>query len=153
MEILLPIIRLCAFTLRFIIGAFLSLLIRLTISTDKNVKKNVSLCVAIISAPSYYKERNLIRRTWTGIIPVNVSVIFFIGTLNLPLEDELSLRREKYFNQDIFLLDDVEDTYDNFMPRSHIYGLDARLATDTIRHHSWQLLLVRSFPYCIRNHT
>ena len=24
------------------------------------------------------------------------------------------------------------------MPRSHIHGLDAGLATDTIRHHSWQ---------------
>ena len=39
------------------------------------------------------------------------------------------------------------------MPRSHINGLDARLATDTIRHDSWQSALVRSFPYCIRNHT
>ena len=39
------------------------------------------------------------------------------------------------------------------MPRSHIHGLDAGLATDTIRHHSRQSVLVRSFPYCIRNHT
>ena len=39
------------------------------------------------------------------------------------------------------------------MPRSHTHGLDAGLATDTIRHHSWQSVLVRSFPYCIRNHT
>ena len=39
------------------------------------------------------------------------------------------------------------------MPRSHIHGLDAGLATDTIRHHPWQSVLVRSFPYCIRNHT
>ena len=39
------------------------------------------------------------------------------------------------------------------MPRSHIHGLNAGLATDTIRHHSWQSVLVRSFPYCIRNHT
>ena len=41
----------------------------------------------------------------------------------------------------------------HFMSRSHIHGLDARLATDTIRHHSWQSVLVRSFPYCTRNHT
>ena len=36
------------------------------------------------------------------------------------------------------------------MPRSHIHGLDAGLATNV---HSWQSVLVRSFPYCIRNHT
>ena len=41
----------------------------------------------------------------------------------------------------------------SLMPRSHIHGLDAGLATDTIRHHSRQSVLVRSFPYCIRNHT
>ena len=40
----------------------------------------------------------------------------------------------------------------SFMPRSHIHRLDAGLATDTIRHHSWQSVLIRSFPYCIRNH-
>ena len=39
------------------------------------------------------------------------------------------------------------------MPRSHIQGLDAGLATDTIRHLSWQSVLVRSFLYCIRSHT
>ena len=36
------------------------------------------------------------------------------------------------------------------MPRSHIHGLEAGLATDV---HSWQSVLVRSFLYCIRNHT
>ena len=36
------------------------------------------------------------------------------------------------------------------MPRSHIHGLDAGLATDV---HSWQSVLVRSFPYCIPYHT
>ena len=42
-------------------------------------------------------------------------------------------------------------TQNNFvLPRSHIHGLDAGLATDAIRHHSWQSVLVRSFPYCIR---
>ena len=35
------------------------------------------------------------------------------------------------------------------MPRSHIHGLDAGLARDV---HSWQSVLVRSFPHCIRNH-
>ena len=39
------------------------------------------------------------------------------------------------------------------MPMSHDHGLDAGLATDTIRHHSWQSVLARSFPYCIRCHT
>ena len=39
------------------------------------------------------------------------------------------------------------------MPRQHIHGPDAGLAADTIRHHSWQSLLVRSFPYCISNLT
>ena len=38
----------------------------------------------------------------------------------------------------------------SLMPRSHIHGLDAGLATDV---HSWQSVLVRSFPYCIRYHT
>ena len=32
------------------------------------------------------------------------------------------------------------------MPRSHIHGLDAGLATDV---HSWQSLLVRSFPFVL----
>ena len=36
------------------------------------------------------------------------------------------------------------------MPRSHIQGLDAGLATDV---HSWQSVFVCSFQYCIRNHT
>ena len=36
------------------------------------------------------------------------------------------------------------------MPRSHIHGLDAGLATDV---HLWQSVLVRSFPYCIPDHT
>ena len=36
------------------------------------------------------------------------------------------------------------------MPRSHIHGLDAGLATDV---HSWQSVLVLSFPHCIRHHT
>ena len=40
----------------------------------------------------------------------------------------------------------------SLMPRSHIHGMDAGLAMDTIRHHSWQSVWVRSFPYCIRNH-
>ena len=31
------------------------------------------------------------------------------------------------------------------MPRSHIHGLDAGLATDTIQHHLGQSVLVRSF--------
>ena len=35
------------------------------------------------------------------------------------------------------------------MPRSHIHGLDAGLATNV---QSWQSVLVRSFPYCIRNY-
>ena len=39
------------------------------------------------------------------------------------------------------------------MPRSHIHGFDAGLATDTILHHPWQSVLVRIFPCCIRNHT
>ena len=41
-------------------------------------------------------------------------------------------------------------TYSSIMPRSHIHGLDAGLATDTIRHHSWHSGLVRNSPYCIR---
>ena len=108
----------------FLIGAFLSSLVGNTDKTesvqefeessiDKNVKKKVFLCVAIISAPSYYKERNLIRRTWTSLIPVNVSINFFIGTLNLPMQDRLSLLRENHINQDMVLLNDVEDAYDN----------------------------------------
>ena len=36
------------------------------------------------------------------------------------------------------------------MPRSHIHGLDAGLATDV---HSWQSVLVSSFQNCIRKHT
>ena len=36
------------------------------------------------------------------------------------------------------------------MPRSHIQGREAGLATDV---HSWHSVLDRSFPYCIRNHT
>ena len=39
------------------------------------------------------------------------------------------------------------------MPRSHIHGFDAGLATDTILNHPWQSVLVRIFPYCIRNYT
>ena len=39
------------------------------------------------------------------------------------------------------------------MPRSHIHGLDAVLATITIRHRSWQSVLVRRFPCCIHIHT
>ena len=39
------------------------------------------------------------------------------------------------------------------MPRSHIHGLDAVLATYTIRHRSWQFVLVRRFQCCIRIHT
>ena len=35
-------------------------------------------------------------------------------------------------------------------PMSHIHGLDPGLATDV---HSWQSVLARSFPSCIRNHT
>ena len=38
------------------------------------------------------------------------------------------------------------------MPRSHIHGFDAGLATDTILHHPWQSVLFRLFPYFIRNH-
>ena len=38
------------------------------------------------------------------------------------------------------------------MPRSHIQGLGAGLATDTIRHHQWQSLFVRKFQYCIHSH-
>ena len=41
----------------------------------------------------------------------------------------------------------------SLMPRSHIRGFDAGLATATILHHPWQSVLVRIFPYCIRNHT
>ena len=36
------------------------------------------------------------------------------------------------------------------MPRSNIHDLDAGIATDTIQHNSWQSVLVRRFPYCIR---
>ena len=39
------------------------------------------------------------------------------------------------------------------MLRSHIHGMSAGLAMDTIRHHSWQSVLVRRFLYCIRHHT
>ena len=39
------------------------------------------------------------------------------------------------------------------MPRSHIHGSDAGLATDTIRHHSWRTVLVCRFPCCIRIQT
>ena len=39
------------------------------------------------------------------------------------------------------------------MPRSHIHGFDAGLATATILHHPWQSVFVRIDPYCIRNHT
>ena len=45
---------------------------------------------------------------------------------------------------------DDAGSYPWLMPRSHIHGLDAGLAMDV---HSWQSLLVRSFPYCVRNHT
>ena len=41
------------------------------------------------------------------------------------------------------------------MPRSHIHGLDAGLATDTIRRNSWQSELVHSsYSYVVvLNHT
>ena len=46
-----------------------------------------------------------------------------------------------------------ETTFSLVMPRSHIHGFDAGLATDTILHHPCQSVLVRICPYCICNHT
>ena len=63
-------------------------------------------------------------------------------------------RFSSIFERTIALCQIINKTWFTFlMPRSHIHGLDAGLATDTIRHHSRQSVLVRSFPYCIRNHT
>ena len=49
----------------------------------------------------------------------------------------------------VHVLKSYKDKNVLLMPRSHIHGLDAGLATDV---HSWQSVLVRSFLYCIPNH-
>ena len=72
---------------------------------------------------------------WSGTINLGWSIAYILGP-------QVIISKQNMFLKSLSLL-----------PRSHIHGQDAGLATDTIRHHSWQSVLVRSFPYCIRNHT
>ena len=74
----------------------------------------------------------------------------------LPQQRKVKKKKKKkkkcFFFLCVFFFTFFRDHY-YLLPRSHIHGLDARLATHTILHHSWQSVLVRSFPSCIRNHT
>ena len=69
----------------------------------------------------------------------------------MPVNQNDSMSATAVIGYHLYISHDL-NTLKECMSRSHIDRLDSGLATDTIRHHPWQSVLVCRFPYCIRNH-
>ena len=79
--------------------------------TNKAV--SVSLIVCVLSAPKNYDRRITIRRTWASTSNNKLKVVFVIAIKNLQYDSKKNLAVEEKQYNDLVLLKDLEDKYDN----------------------------------------
>ena len=81
------------------------------IAPEPKVLFSKHLVVFVISAPGHIENRNIIRQTWALNVPKNTCVYFVIGTGNLNLEENSSLKNEGKKYSDLVLLKDFSESY------------------------------------------
>ena len=83
---------------------------------SKTVKLQTYLLTMVISAPKNKDKRNAIRETWMNSLVVKGKkflVVFVVGTFNLSNKEEDSLLVENKEHNDMLLLTDHLDSYNN----------------------------------------
>lgn len=70
-----------------------------------------NLLIVVLSAPSHYGVRNIIRESWAQTLPNGAAVRFVVGRRNLPEETEENVKQEEKVHGDLLLLDDIEESY------------------------------------------
>ena len=82
--------------------------------TDNYTNENDSVIhIAILSRPLDIEKRNMIRETWKKRLLVNMTLSFYIGTLNLTNELNGILENEMQLHNDLILFPDLIDAYES----------------------------------------
>ncbi|XP_045163167.2 beta-1,3-galactosyltransferase 6-like [Mercenaria mercenaria] len=76
-----------------------------------NVLIATNLLVVVMSAPSHFDVRNVIRETWAQALPNGASVRFVVGCKNLPEETLKNIKQEEKIHRDLLMLEDIEESY------------------------------------------
>lgn len=84
---------------------------RETPSDHSDVFIATNLLIVVLSSPSHYGVRNIIRESWAQALPNGATVRFVIGRRNLPEETDENVEQEEKVHGDLLLLDDIEESY------------------------------------------
>lgn len=79
--------------------------------TPKQKRATVTLAVFVMSAPSHFESRNVIRQTWALQGPKNTCVYFVLGTGNLKPLEKKAIITESNKHNDLVILDDFTESY------------------------------------------
>lgn len=82
-----------------------------TSTESGNILLATNLLLVVMSAPSHYAERNVIRESWAQSLPNGASVRFAVGSRNLPDEVFKNIKQEEKVHGDLLLLEDIEESY------------------------------------------
>lgn len=81
-------------------------------STDSaNILFATNLLVVVMSAPSHFDVRNVVRETWAQTLPNGASVRFVVGGKNLPDETLENIKQEQKVHRDLLIIEDIEESY------------------------------------------
>ena len=102
---------------------------RVLTEKQKDVLFATNLLIVVMSAPTHFDVRNVIRETWAHILPNGASVRFVLGRKNLPEETVENMKQEDKIHRDLLLLDDIEESYSSLTKKllSTLKWIDAHV--------------------------
>ena len=82
--------------------------------SEQRAELKTHLFILVLSAPSHRLARDTIRQTWLSDAPSSTALLrFFIGVCQLSTETVRGLNREQTIYEDLVLMPDLTDSYDN----------------------------------------